>query len=237
MTVPLPDGRLRPDPSAIARALETVRARIGDAARAAGRDPASVELVAVSKFPPKEAVLAALACRQLVFGENRVQEAAGKFDGLNAAHPGLRLHLIGPIQTNKASDAVRIADMIETVDRPRLADALDAAAQKQGRLPTLLVQVNIGQEPQKAGIAPGEADRFIADCRRRFGARLVGLMAIPPAGADPSPFFGRMASLAEAHGLDRLSMGMSDDFASAIRHGATSVRIGSAIFGRRPEHA
>lgn len=218
----------------IAPALDAVRSRIREAALQAGRDPDMIDLVAVSKFHPQAAVLAALGHGQPRFGENRVQEAAAKFESLRANRPDLRLHLIGPLQTNKAAEAARIADVIETLDRPRLAEALDQAAQKLGRMPLLLVQVNIGEEPQKAGIAPGEADRFITSCRQRFGANLVGLMAIPPAGADPGPYFRRMASLAQAHGLRQLSMGMSDDFATAIGHGATSVRIGSAIFGARP---
>ncbi|MCQ8279246.1 YggS family pyridoxal phosphate-dependent enzyme [Acetobacteraceae bacterium KSS8] len=206
-----------------------------EAALAAGRAPDAIELVAVSKFQPREAVLEALAAGQTVFGENRVQEANGKFADLRADHPALRLHLIGAIQTNKAGDAVRIADRIETLDRPRLADAIETAAGRQGRLPSLLVQVNIGEEPQKAGVAPVEADAFIEDCQRRFGAALAGLMAIPPNGLDPAPFFSRLAAMAAAHGLPELSMGMSDDFPLAIRHGATSVRVGSAIFGARPE--
>ncbi len=232
-----PSGRPVADAgtTSIALALATIRARVREAALASGRAPDAIELVAVSKFQPHEAVLAALAAGQTVFGENRVQEAENKFAGLRADHPALRLHLIGPIQTNKAADAVRIADRLETLDRPRLADAIEAAAQKHGRLPSLLVQVNIGEEPQKAGVSPEHADAFIEACRRRFGTALTGLMAIPPNGADPAPFFARLAAIAAAHGLSELSMGMSDDFPIAIRHGATSVRVGSAIFGTRPE--
>lgn len=223
---------LAPDPQ-IADALGHIRARIDQAARAAGRDPDTVRLVAVSKTHPRDAVEAALAAGQTLFGENRVQEAQAKFPALRLSHPLLRLHLIGPLQTNKAADAVGLADVIETLDRPRLADALDQAGQKHGRLPSLLVQVNIGAEPQKAGVAPDEADRFITQCRQRFGDALVGLMAIPPADADPVPFFRRLAALAAAHGLAELSMGMSGDFEQAIACGATSVRVGTAIFGGR----
>lgn len=226
----------RPDPG-IAAAFEGIRARIDAAARAAGRDPASVALVAVSKTHPVEAVQAALAAGQTAFGENRVQEAQAKFPALRAAHPALRLHLIGPLQTNKVLDAVRLADVIETLDRPRLADALEAAAQKAGRLPDLLVQVNVGAEPQKAGVAPDEADRFIEACCRRYGDKVTGLMAIPPADADPVPFFRRLAVLAGAHGLRGVSMGMSGDFEQAIACGATAVRVGSALFGVRPQAA
>ncbi len=218
----------------IAAALARIRRRIHEAAERAGRPAGAVDLVAVSKTHPGQAVAAALGAGQELFGENRVQEAQSKFPPLRPDWPGLRLHLIGPLQTNKAEDAVGLADVIETLDRLRLADALERASQKAGRLPRLLVQVNIGAEPQKAGVLPDDADRFIDDCWRRFGNRLVGLMAIPPAGADPVPFFRRLAAMGAAHGLARLSMGMSGDFEQAIGCGATSVRIGTAIFGGRP---
>ena len=221
-----------PDPQ-IALALEQIRARLDEAVRAAGRRPGSVRLVAVSKTHPAAAVQDALAAGQTLFGENRVQEALNKFPALRPGHPDLRLHLIGPLQTNKAVDAVGLVDVIETLDRPRLADALEQAAQKAGRLPSLLIQVNIGAEPQKAGVMPDEADRFIDACRRRFGDALRGLMAIPPADADPAPFFDRMATLAASHVLPELSMGMSGDFEQAIACGATSIRVGTAIFGGR----
>jgi pyridoxal phosphate enzyme (YggS family) len=188
----------------------------------------------VSKTHPAEAVAAALAAGQLRFGENRVQEAAAKFPALRAAHPGLRLHLIGPVQTNKARDAVRLADRIESLDRPRLADALADAAQREGRMPELLVQVNVGDEPQKAGIARAGADGFVAACRGRFGAALLGLMCIPPQGEDPRPHFAWLAACAARHGLAVLSMGMSGDYEAAVAAGATSVRVGTAIFGTRP---
>jgi pyridoxal phosphate enzyme (YggS family) len=220
-------------PNAIASALDDVRRRIAQAASASGRPAAEVTLVAVSKTHPADAVEAALACGQLHFGENRVQEAAAKFPALRAGAPGLRLHIIGALQTNKAEDAVAIADVIETLDRPRLADAIARAADRLGRLPTLLVQVNIGDEPQKAGVPRAEAPDFIAACQARFGVALAGLMCIPPAQADPAPHFAALAAMAKAAGLQTLSMGMSGDFESAIAHGATHVRVGSAIFGSR----
>jgi pyridoxal phosphate enzyme (YggS family) len=221
-------------PEPLHHALDAVRARIAVAARAAGRDPTEISLVAVSKTHPAEAVAEAIEAGQLCFGENRVQEAAGKFPRLRAAYPGLRLHLIGALQTNKAEEAVRIADVIESLDRPRLADALHAAGQKLGRLPDLLIQVNSGDEPQKAGISVAEADAFIEVCRARFGASLKGLMCIPPAERDPVPYFEALAAMRARHGLTLLSMGMSGDFECAIRCGATHVRVGTAIFGSRP---
>ena len=211
-----------------------MRARIAAACAAAGREAGSVGLVAVSKTHPVSVIAAAIACGQTAFGENRVQEAAAKFPGLRAAHPGLRLHIIGGLQTNKARDAVRVADVIESLDRPRLADAIAEAAQREGRLPALLIQVNTGDEAQKSGVPLAEADGFIAACQTRFGAALTGLMCIPPAGFNPAVHFGLLAQLAARHGLPGLSMGMSGDFETAIAHGATSVRVGSAIFGYRP---
>jgi pyridoxal phosphate enzyme (YggS family) len=214
-------------------ALAAIRARIAAATLQAGRAPGSVTLVAVSKTHPAELVQAALDCGQTVFGENRVQEAAAKFAPLRAANPALRLHLIGGLQTNKAEDAVRAADMIESLDRPKLADAIATAADRAGRLPDLLIQVNTGDEPQKSGIPRQEAEAFIHACQTRFGAALQGLMCIPPADQDPVPHFQHLATLAAAHGLSILSMGMSGDFETAIAHGATHVRIGTAIFGHR----
>ncbi len=210
-----------------------MRARIAAAAARAGRAPEAVQLVAVSKTHPAEAVLAALAEGQALFGENRVQEAATKFPALRPAHPGMRLHIIGGLQTNKARDAVRLADVIEVVDRPRLADAIADAIQKEGRSPDLLVQVNVGDEAQKSGIPTAEADGFIEACRGRFGASLTGLMCIPPAEGDPGPHFAWLAACAARHGLSVLSMGMSGDFEAAIAQGATHVRVGTAIFGHR----
>lgn len=212
----------------IARNLETVRTHITAAAHAAARDPASITLIAVSKFHPKASVLAALAAGVTVFGENRVQEAAEKFP-----LPGARLRIIGGLQTNKAADAVRLADAIDSLDRPRLADAIDHAAQHAGRLPDLLVQVNIGDEPQKSGVPMEEADPFIRAMRARFGPALKGLMCLPPAQTDPTPYFHMLSSLADVHGLPVRSMGMSGDFEAAIKAGATHIRIGTSIFGAR----
>ncbi len=217
----------------IADALRSVRDAVVAAAGRAQRDPATVELVAVSKFHPVDAVRAALAAGQRVFGENRVQEAAAKFAPLRAAGADVSLHIIGALQSNKARDAVRLADVIETLDRPRLADALAHAAEQEGRLPALLVQVNVGDEPQKGGVATAEADAFVAAMQRRFGERLQGLMCIPPAEGDPAPHFLWLQACARRHGLATLSMGMSADFGTAIACGATHVRIGTAIFGQR----
>ncbi|GAA3685521.1 MULTISPECIES: YggS family pyridoxal phosphate-dependent enzyme [Acetobacter] len=220
--------------SSIADRLCAVRRSMHAAALAAGRDPAEVTLVAVSKFHPLQSVQEALAAGQCVFGENRVQEAAVKFPPLRAANPDLRLHLIGGLQTNKARDAVRIADMIESLDRPALVDAIARAADAQGRLPDLLVEVNTGDEPQKFGVPKEEADAFIRLCQKQFGPSLRGLMCIPPAEQNPVPHFQLLRSMAQTHGLPVLSMGMSADFEQAIAHGATLVRVGSAIFGPRP---
>lgn len=220
--------------SSIAERLHAVRTSMQAAALAAGRDPASVSLVAVSKFHPLQSVQDALAANQCVFGENRVQEAAAKFPPLRATHPALRLHLIGGLQTNKAREAVRIADMIESLDRPALVDAIARAADAEGRLPDLLVEVNTGDEPQKFGVPKEQADAFIRLCQQRFGPSLRGLMCIPPAGQNPVPHFQLLRSMAQTHGLPVLSMGMSADFEQAIAQGATLVRVGSAIFGPRP---
>lgn len=214
--------------------LHRVQARIAAATARAGRPVGSVTLVAVSKTHSADIVRQAMDAGQTVFGENRVQEAAAKFPELRALLPTLRVHLIGGLQTNKARDAIRVANVIESLDRPRLADALADAADKQGRLPDLLVQVNVGDEPQKAGVPRTEADAFIRNCRSRFGAALVGLMCIPPAEGDPAPHFAWLAACAAQHGLSTVSMGMSGDYESAIAHGATHVRVGSAIFGTRP---
>ena len=216
-------------------ALDAITARIDHAASASGRPADAVALIAVSKTHPAERVAELLGCGQLRFGENRVQEAQAKFPALRERHPALRLHLIGPLQTNKALDAVRLADVIETLDRPRLADALARAADAAGRLPELLVQVNIGDEPQKAGVSRADAEAFIRDCQARFGSKVTGLMCIPPADEDPRPHFRALAGLAAATGLRTLSMGMSGDFEAAIAEGATQVRVGSALFGSRPD--
>jgi len=223
-----------PPEATVSDRLRQVQARIADAAARAGRAADSVTLVAVSKTHPVEAIQKALLAGQAVFGENRVQEAAAKFPALRAANPELALHLIGGLQTNKARDAVRLADVIESLDRPRLADAVAEAASKEGRLPRLLVQVNVGDEPQKAGVPQADADAFIRTCRARFGDSLTGLMCIPPAEGDPAPHFAWLAACAAHHGLATVSMGMSGDYECAIANGATHVRIGSAIFGARP---
>ncbi|MGA8195884.1 MAG: YggS family pyridoxal phosphate-dependent enzyme [Acetobacteraceae bacterium] len=221
-----------PDAATIADNLRQVRERIGDAAIKAGRNPADVTLVAVTKTKPVAAVLAALEAGQTVFGENRLQEAVTKFPQLRPDHR-FTLHIIGGLQTNKARDAVRLADVIETLDRPRLADAIEAAVAREGRAPTLLIEVNTGDEPQKSGVARADADAFIGECKSRFGAALVGLMCVPPLDQDPRPHFTWLAERAARHGLAVLSMGMSADFEVAIACGATWVRVGSAIFGRR----
>jgi pyridoxal phosphate enzyme (YggS family) len=226
------DTATLPDAATIKDNLHRVRERIADAAIKARRRPEEVTLVAVSKTKPIEAVRAALEAGQTVFGENRVQEAAGKFPQLRTEHR-FQLHIIGGLQTNKARDAVRIADVIETLDRPRLGDAIAAAAEKEARQPTLLIEVNTGDESQKSGVARADADAFIEASKERFGASLVGLMCVPPLGQDPRPHFEWLADRAARHGLGVLSMGMSADFEVAIACGATWVRVGSAIFGHR----
>ena len=231
VTATRPDAAT-PDTAAIIENLRRVRERIAEAAIKAGRRPEDVTLVAVSKTKPVEAVLAGLEAGQSVFGENRVQEAAGKFPQLRAEH-SFKLHIIGGLQTNKARDAVRIAEVIETLDRPRLADAIESAMEKEGRRPTLLIEVNTGEEAQKSGVARAEADGFIEACKGRFGAALAGLMCVPPHDQDPRPHFQWLAERAARHGLGVVSMGMSADFEIAIACGATWVRVGSAIFGSR----
>ncbi|MHB2168327.1 YggS family pyridoxal phosphate-dependent enzyme [Alsobacter sp. R-9] len=217
---------------AVAR-LHDVEAAIGRAAEDAGRAPGDVRLVAVSKTIPAEGIAPVLEAGHRVFGENRVQEAAGKWPGLRERFPGIELHLIGPLQTNKVRDACQLFDVIETVDRESLAVALAQEKGKRGRLPRLYVQVNTGEEPQKAGIAPGEADSFLAACRERWSLPIEGLMCIPPADEPPSPHFALLAAIALRNGIGLLSMGMSADFEEAIQLGATHVRVGSAIFGAR----
>ena len=220
------------EPSVSSR-LRLVQDRIAAAVAGAGRPPGCVTLVAVSKTHPASAVREAMDAGQAVFGENRVQEAAAKFPELRVLCPDVAVHLIGGLQTNKARDAIRVADVIESLDRPRLADALADAAGKEGRMPRLLIQVNVGDEQQKAGVPRAEADAFIRDCRARFGDAVAGLMCIPPAEADPGPHFAWLAASAAHHGLPMVSMGMSGDYEAAIALGATHVRIGSAIFGAR----
>ena len=221
------------DNGAIAAQLKAVQDRIAEAARVAGRDPRSVALVAVSKTHGIRAVRQALAAGQRIFGENRVQEAASKFPQLRAEYPDLQLHLIGPLQTNKVKDAVALFDVIETVDRPKLAAELAKEMQKTGRRPRCYIQVNIGNEPQKAGVAPHDVSALLALSRDEYRLPVVGLMCIPPVDQDPTPYFTRMAALAKAHQLPILSQGMSGDFPAAIAAGATHVRVGTAIFGAR----
>lgn len=222
-----------PSVSDPAAAWRSVIDRIAAAASVAGRDPADVALIAVSKQQPWEAVAPVLEAGQRRFGENRVQEAMARWSEEREARPDLELRLIGPLQTNKAVDAVRFFDVIETLDRPSLADALAKAIQKLGRSPRLYVQVNTGEEAQKAGVAPTEADAFIAEMRRTYGFAIEGLMCIPPAEEPPEPHFALLQKIAARNGIEKLSMGMSGDFETAIRFGATSVRVGSAVFGAR----
>ncbi|HYL32160.1 MAG TPA: YggS family pyridoxal phosphate-dependent enzyme [Stellaceae bacterium] len=223
-----------PDTAApIAMHLAKVRGEIAAAARQAGRSEDHVTLVAISKTHPASAIETALATGQRDFGENRVQEAQAKFPALKVRYPDLRLHLVGPLQTNKARDAVRLFDVIHTLDRPRLAEALARAMEQEGRHPAVLIEVNVGNEPQKAGIARAAADAFIIECRERWQLAPVGLMCIPPASGNPTPYFVELATIARRNRLTELSMGMSADFPLAVAQGATLVRVGTAIFGSR----
>ncbi len=216
----------------ISDARADILARIAAAAKAAGRELADIQLVAVSKTQPEDRIEAMVATGQRVFGENRVQEAQARWAPRRALQ-GLELRLIGPLQSNKAKDAVALFDVIETVDRPKLARALADAIQAMGRAPRLLVQVNTGEEPQKAGVAPLEADTFIASLRAEYGLSVEGLMCIPPADEPPAPHFALLAQIARRNGLGALSMGMSADFETAVMFGATHVRVGTALFGAR----
>jgi pyridoxal phosphate enzyme (YggS family) len=213
--------------------LAQVRAEIARACKDAGRDPVSVTLVAVSKTFGAEAIAPVIASGQRVFGENRVQEAKAKWPPLIEQHPDIELHLIGPLQSNKAKEAVALFDAIHSVDRASLCEALAKEIEKQGKTPTLFVQVNTGAEPQKAGVLPEGADAFLESCGDKYGLTISGLMCIPPADEAPGPHFALLATIARRNGLKLLSMGMSADFASAIAMGATHVRVGSAIFGGR----
>ena len=213
--------------------LNEVRTAIAKAARDGGRSPDDVTLVAVSKTFDADAVRPVILAGQRVFGENRVQEAQGKWPALRDETPGIELHLIGPLQSNKAADAVALFDVIETVDREKVARALADEMKRQGRTPKLYVQVNTGLEPQKAGIAPDDAKAFVDLCRNELGLAVEGLMCIPPAEENPGPHFALLAKLAERCGVEKLSMGMSGDYETAVAFGATSVRVGSAIFGTR----
>jgi len=213
--------------------LADVTRRIAEAARAAGRDPAAVTLVAVSKTHGADKVRELLAAGHRVFGENRVQEAEEKFPALKADHPDLHLHLIGPLQTNKARDAVALFDVIESVDRERLAATLAKEMAKTGRRPDCFIQVNTGEEPQKAGVLPAELDAFVAACRDTHELPVVGLMCIPPVDEEPALHFALLVKMAARNGLSKVSMGMSADYEIAVRLGATHVRVGSALFGAR----
>jgi pyridoxal phosphate enzyme (YggS family) len=223
--------------SAITRSLPSglaaVEYDIFRACNEARRERASVTLIAVSKTFEAEAILPVIAAGQRAFGENRVQEAKAKWPGLMSDHPGIALHLIGPLQSNKAKEAVALFDAIHSVDRPSICEALAKEIDRQQRQPQLFVQLNTGEEPQKAGVAPQQADAFIAACRDKYRLQISGLMCIPPAGDAPAPHFALTAKIAARNGLTNLSMGMSADFAIAIQFGATHVRVGSAIFGAR----
>ncbi len=225
-----------PSGGAAARLAEVGR-RIAQACAEAGRDPAAVTLVAVSKTFAADAIAPVIAAGQRVFGENRVQEAKAKWPALQGAqqdpHAGIALHLIGPLQSNKAKEAVALFDAIHSVDRASLCAALAKEIDRQGRRPLLFVEINTGAEPQKAGILPQAADAFLRDCREGYGLAVAGLMCIPPANEPPAPHFALTAKIAARNGLNLLSMGMSADYELAIRFGATHVRVGSAIFGAR----
>jgi hypothetical protein len=237
-----PDDSRTADPSAadpeagidVAARLAAARDDIAQAARAVGRDPADIALVAVSKKHDAGRIEAALAAGHRVFAENRVQEAQGKYPALKQRWPDLGLHLVGPLQTNKAEDAVALFDVIESLDRTRLATALAKAMDKTGRRPALYVQVNTGEESQKSGVAPEDADAFVRHCRDELGLPVTGVMCIPPHGEEPAPHFALLAEIAARNGLPAVSMGMSGDYQTAVKLGATHVRLGTAIFGARP---
>lgn len=213
--------------------LDAIRARILDVAHAASRDPATIDLIAISKQQPDAAVEAVLCAGQRHFGENRVQEAMARWSVFKPQFPDIRLRLVGPLQTNKAREAVAFFDAIDSLDRPKLAAAIADAAQKEGACPDILVQVNTGEEEQKAGVTPRDVDAFIAQAQVTFGLPVRGLMCIPPVDEEPAMHFALLAKIAARNGLPALSMGMSGDFETAIRFGATMVRVGSALFGSR----
>ena len=216
--------------------LAAIRSRLDAAVAAAGRPADAVTLIAVSKVQPLDRVRAVLGAGQRVFGENRVQEAAGKWPDLRAEFGPVDLHLLGPLQTNKVNAALDLFDTIHSLDRPKLARKLADAVQERGASPALFVQVNTGREPQKAGMDPDGLDAFLAECRGPLGLEIAGLMVIPPVDEDPAPHFRTLRDMAERNGLKGLSMGMSDDFETAIACGATHIRVGSAIFGAREAH-
>jgi len=213
--------------------LAAVEEEIAAACRAAGRERASVTLIAISKAFAAKAIEPVIAAGQTVFGENRVQEAKAKWRALSELHPRVQLHLVGPLQSNKARDAVALFDAIHSLDRPSLAEVLAKEIARQGRHPLLFIEVNTGCEPQKSGVLPENADTFIKSCRETYSLAIAGLMCIPPAEEPPAPHFALTAKIARRNGLKLLSMGMSADFATAIEFGATHVRVGTAIFGER----
>jgi pyridoxal phosphate enzyme (YggS family) len=231
------DNTLPETPSPITpslpNALASVEYDVFRACNEARRDRASVTLIVVSKTFDADAITPVIEAGQRVFGENRVQEAKTKWPGLMSAYPGIALHLIGPLQSNKAKEAVALFDAIHSVDRPSICEALAKEIDSQKRRPELFIQLNTGEEPQKAGIAPSDADGFIASCRDKYGLSISGLMCIPPVNDAPAPHFALTAKIAARNGLKNLSMGMSADFAIAIQFGATHIRVGSAIFGKR----
>ena len=215
--------------------LAVVRAALAKAERAAGRAEGDTTLIAVSKTFDAADILPVLEAGQRAFGENRVQESQAKWPALKARFPDVELHLIGPLQSNKTAEAVALFDAIHTIDRPKIAQAIATEMAAQGRSLKLFVQVNVGSEPQKAGVDPEDADAFVAQCRDVYGLKLEGLMCIPPVDEPPAPYFALLDQIARRNGLTGLSMGMSSDFADAAPFGATHVRVGSAIFGTRPK--
>lgn len=221
------------DTATVRERLDAVRANIASAEKEAGRDPHDVTLIAVSKTFPADAIEPVLQAGQRIFGENRVQEALGKWPELKAAYPDAEVHLIGPLQSNKTKDAVALFDVIHTIDRPKIAETVAQECVRTGRRLQLFVQVNTGEEPQKAGVAPTEAADFVARCRNELALDICGLMCIPPQDEEAAVHFAFLAKLASELGLEKLSMGMSADFTSAIALGATHVRVGTAIFGVR----
>ena len=222
-------------PADILQNLRAVKTRIDEAAQAAGRNPETVALVAISKTHGADRIADAINAGQRLFGENRVQESEAKWPALLEGAPDVRLHLVGPLQSNKVKRAVQLYHGIQTLDRLKLARALAREFDAQGRQVECFIQINIGEEPQKAGIRPREADGFIAECRDTMDLPIVGLMCIPPADEEVGLYFGLLAEIAARSGLDRISMGMSGDFETAVRFGATHVRVGTAIFGQRPQ--
>ena len=231
------DAPAPPNAADVVAGLEAVRHQIGQAAQDAERDPASVALIAVSKTIAAEGILPALEAGQRLFGENYVQESKAKWPALRERYPDVELHLVGPLQSKKAREAVELFDVIHGLDRLSLAAALAKEIERAGRAPKLLIQVNTGDEPQKGGVSPSDVDTLLSECRETHGLAIQGLMCIPPAEAPPSAHFALLARIAKAHNLPILSMGMSADYPAAIQMGATHVRVGTAIFGARQRKA